>query len=139
MCVHSSLSVCSVVVHKTCIRNGGADQFLTISLLSFNTVSACISKREGKKTQFSELYLCNCAEKIGKMGFVLAVFLVFVFGRAKKKNLQGVPLCQLKYDEAREQRRRVDAVSRRNRSTPLAARPARKTAPSFLLTTYGTQ
>lgn len=31
------------------------------------------------------------------MGFVLSVFRLFVFGQAK--NLQGFPLCQLKYGE----------------------------------------
>lgn len=75
-------------------RNSNNKPFLTISLLCFNTISACISK---KKTQFSKLYLCNCPEKMGKMGFVLSVFLLFVFGQAK--NLQGIPLCKLKYGE----------------------------------------
>lgn len=34
---------------------------------------------------------------MGKIGFVLSVFRLFVFGQAK--NLQGFPLCQLKYGE----------------------------------------
>lgn len=93
----------SVVTHKALFLkknkknrpNSNNKTFLSISLLCFNTISVCISK--GKKIQFSELYLCNCTEKMGKMGFVLSVFLSFVFGQAK--NLQGIPLCQLKYDD----------------------------------------
>lgn len=65
-------------------RNSNNKTFLSISLLCFNTISVCISK--GKKIQFSELYLCNCTEKMGKMGFVLSVFLSFVFGQAKKSS-----------------------------------------------------
>lgn len=46
---------------------------------------------------FSNLYLCNCPEKMGKIGFVLSVWRLFVFGQGK--NLQGILLCQLKYGE----------------------------------------
>lgn len=64
--------------------NSNNKPFLTISLLCFNTISACISK--GKKKQFSKLYLCNCQEKMGKIGFVLSVFRLFVFWTGKKSS-----------------------------------------------------
>lgn len=75
-------------------RNSNNKPFLTICSVLTAFLPAFQRK---KKTQFSKLYLCNCPEKMGKMGFVLSVFRLFVFGQAK--NLQGIPLCQLKYGE----------------------------------------
>lgn len=103
ICAHKRYSMyafsgCSALTYKALqikhTRNSNNKPFFTISLLRFNTISAFISK---KKTQFSKLYLCNCPEKMGKIGFVLSVFRLFVFGQAK--NLQGIPFCQLKYGE----------------------------------------
>lgn len=64
----------------------------------WTTISACISK---KKTQFSKLYLCNCPEKMvkKKKGFALLPCLPSLCFCTGKTNLQGIPLCQLKYGE----------------------------------------
>lgn len=88
---HREHAVCVFSVQQSHVMfcKSNSEEIATISHFSQSLCSVLtpfLPAFQRERTQFSELYLCNCPEKMGKMGFVLSVFLVFVFGQAQKSS-----------------------------------------------------